>query len=62
MRCRFCKEIYTPDEVAELREMHEEYWSDGASFICPGCWDDLQRKTVIGVGKILLIECLRKHN
>ena len=24
--------------------------------------DDLQRKTVIGVGKILLIECLRKHN
>ena len=45
MRCRFCNEIYTPDEVAELREMHEEYWSDGASFICPGCWDDLQRKT-----------------
>lgn len=37
MRCRFCNEIYTPDEVAELREMHEEYWSDGASFICPGC-------------------------
>ena len=45
MRCRFCNEIYTPDEVAELREMPEEFWWDGASFICPGCWDDLQRKT-----------------
>lgn len=37
MRCRFCNEIYTPDEVAELREMHEEYWWDGAK-VCESRW------------------------
>lgn len=54
MECLICKEIYTTDDVQELKEMHEEFYQDKKCFICPDCWDDFLRKDPNDRVKILM--------
>lgn len=44
--CMFCGDEFTEDDLAELKEMGESYFVDRKekSFICPDCYDDLNRK------------------
>jgi len=43
MKCLFCEDTYTEQDIAELKEMGEAYWKTETQFVCPDCYDDLQR-------------------
>ena len=46
MTCIYCGEIYTPQEVKELKQRGEEYALGDNGFICPDCWDSINRRPV----------------
>lgn len=39
--CKRCGEVYTEDDLRELREMREPYSKE--PFLCPDCYDEYQR-------------------
>lgn len=41
--CFRCKEVYTEDDLEELREMGERYYKRYGYFMCPDCYDDYRR-------------------
>lgn len=41
-KCTKCGDRFTGEEISELRADHEEFSLH--PFICPDCWDNLQRK------------------
>lgn len=43
MKCLFCEDTYTAQDLAEIKEMGEAYWKTEKQFVCPDCYDDLQR-------------------
>jgi len=43
MKCLFCEDTYTPQDLAELKEMGESYHLESKQFVCPDCYDDLRR-------------------
>jgi hypothetical protein len=43
MKCLFCEDTYTDQDLVELKEMGEECWKTKTQFVCPDCYDDLRR-------------------
>ena len=46
MTCIYCGEIYTPQEVKELKRMGEEFANGDNGFICPDCWNRINNRPV----------------
>ena len=46
MTCIYCGEIYTPQEVKDLKQAGEEYVLGDNGFICPQCWESINRRPV----------------
>ncbi len=44
IKCRMCGEEYDADDIRDLKDMHENFYQLGDTFICPDCWDNLQHK------------------
>ena len=51
-RCTYCDDPFTGEEISEMRAEHEEFSMH--PFICPDCWDRLQRKDAEEMFKSLL--------
>lgn len=45
MTCIYCGEIYSPQDIKELKEMGEDFYLDDKGFICPDCLDTINHKT-----------------
>ena len=52
--CRFCGDIFTKDDLKELRETGERYHLDGGGFICPDCYDNLRGRPLEEQAEVLL--------
>lgn len=44
MTCIYCGEIYSPQDIKELKEMGEDFYLDDKGFICPDCLDTINKK------------------
>ena len=44
--CARCGDIFTTADLNELREMGEAYYLEKGCFLCPDCWDELQRMSL----------------
>lgn len=42
-KCLFCEDTYTTQDLSEMKEMGETYHLEPKQFVCPDCYDDLQR-------------------
>jgi|GEM_PF-4164660 len=51
LKCLFCEDRYTDEDLAELKEMGEKYHLESKQFVCPDCYDDLRRPSRYGWGK-----------
>mgnify|MGYP000977027167 CR=1 FL=1 len=43
MKCLFCEDTYTEQDLRDLKELGETYHLEEKQFVCPDCYDDLQR-------------------
>ncbi len=43
MKCKFCGEVFTNDDIQEMREAGKDFWLDDNTFICPDCYDSFSR-------------------
>ena len=57
--CFRCKEVYTEDDLEELREMDERYYKRYGHFMCPDCYDDYRRLPL--AEKASIVERLRRE-
>lgn len=56
MTCIYCGEIYSPQEVKELKHEGKEYALGDNGFICPDCWNSINKRPV----EEQVMELLRK--
>lgn len=42
MKCLFCEDNFTEQDLTELKEMGEQYHLEPQGFVCPDCYDDLR--------------------
>lgn len=54
VKCLFCEDTYTADEITELKEMGEKMWKTQKEFVCPDCYDNLKRLPLEEQAKALL--------
>lgn len=40
-KCKMCGDVYSAEDLRELREMGEEY--NRKPFLCPDCFDEFNR-------------------
>ena len=57
--CTRCDEAYSANDIKELIDMNEGFCM--RPFICPDCWDDLQRLDLEDQLDLLLPEIPKKH-
>lgn len=43
MKCLFCEDTYTAQDIDEIKEIGESVYHTKTQFVCPDCYDDLQR-------------------
>jgi hypothetical protein len=43
MKCLFCEDNFTEQDLTELKEMGEAYYLAEKQLICPDCYLDLRR-------------------
>lgn len=43
IKCLFCEDTYTEQDLSELKDMGEKYHLESKQFVCPDCYDDLRR-------------------
>ena len=45
-RCKKCSDKQDAEGISELKEWGERFWFDEKTkyYICPDCWDDINRR------------------
>lgn len=54
MKCLFCEDNFTEQDLTELKEMGEAYYLEEKQLICPDCYDKLRRLPLEETMKALL--------
>ena len=57
IKCAYCGDIFTPDDLAELKEMGEDFHFEHGCFLCPDCYShysslDLEDQLEFGLNSL----------